>query len=139
MEAFPGMMWAGRMRGGVPLVVLAGSGRQHAGGLGRTPRVGGGVEAAALRSLWIFASTSITFHSKQLAHNGYSGARSPLDRTRRSQFSPARVPQDDKEAGIHLTEGRTSRCDEARSCGGTRGCHQHTVRWMVRNLKTFPL
>lgn len=82
---------------------------------------GGGGEAAALGSLWIFASTAITFHSKQLAHNGYSGPRSPSDRTRRSQFSPARVPRYDKEASIHLTEGRTSRCDEASSCGGTRG------------------
>lgn len=36
------MMWAGRMRGGVPLVVLAGSGGQHAGGLGPLPSVGGG-------------------------------------------------------------------------------------------------
>lgn len=106
---------------------------------GLAVRPGWGGEAAALGSLWIFASTAITFHSKQLAHNGYSGARSPLDRTRRSQFSPARVPRYDKEASIHLTEGRMSRCDEASSCGGTRGFHHQTIHRMVHNLKTFPL
>lgn len=43
-KGFQGMMWAGRMRGGLPLVVLAGSGGQHAGGLGPLPRVGGGAQ-----------------------------------------------------------------------------------------------
>lgn len=40
-KRFSGMMWVGRMRGGVPSVVLDGSGKQHAGGLGHMPRVGG--------------------------------------------------------------------------------------------------
>lgn len=40
-KSFSGMMWVGWKRGGVLLVVLDGSGRQHAGGLGQMPRVGG--------------------------------------------------------------------------------------------------
>lgn len=78
---FLGMMWVGLKRGGVLLVVLDGSGRQHAGGLGHVPRGGWWWgrrgEATALGLTWTFASTAIAFHSEQLAHNGHSGAQSP--------------------------------------------------------------
>lgn len=141
MEGFSGFqMWAGRMRGGLPLVVLAGSGGQHAGGLGPLPRVGGG--GAVLGSAWIFASAAITFHSKQLAHNGYSGARSPSDRTWRSQVVPARVPQYNKEASIHLTGGHMSRCDDARpypNWNKVPAVEQGATTNKQSHLKAFPL
>lgn len=79
------------------------------------PYAQGWGEAAALGFTWTFASSAIAFHSEQLAHNGYSGARRPSGRTWRSQVVPARVPRFNKEASIHLTGGCMSRFCKATS------------------------
>lgn len=104
--------------GGVRRVREAARGRAWPNARGWGGGGGGmGYGAAALGSAWISASTAITFHSEQLAHNGYSGARSPSDRTRRPQVDPAGVPRHNKEATIHLRGGRMARCwrcDDAR-------------------------
>lgn len=141
-KSFSGMMWVGWNRGGVLLVVLDGSGRQHAGGLGQMPRVGGNRSTGVHMDLCQHCNC---FHSEQLAHNGYSGPRSPSGRTWRSQVVPARVPRYNKDASIHLAGGRMSRfCKTTSKTKNVPGVEQglilskQSVGWFSQSER-FPL